>query len=429
MNALRRMGVSVRPDALAFSVPGRIEVLGKHTDYAGGSSILAASEQSVVIVAVPRNDSELHIHSVQSGESLQISISPSLEAAAGWANYPVTTIRRLASNFPDARIGADIAFLSSIPIAAGMSSSSALVVALFLAVSAVNGLHDSEAWQAELNTPELLAGYLAAMENGLSFGTLRGEARVGTMGGSEDHTAMLCAREGELVQYRFVPVRFQESVAMPHDHCFVVASSGVAAEKAGAALQRYNRAAGLMQAAAELWRQEAGRDDRTIGAALDADPSAAERILNVLSASTHARFSQDDILSRVRQFIAEDREIIPVAFSALREGNLKRFGSTVDRSQQLAEELLGNQIAETEFLAREAREAGAVAASAFGAGFGGSVWAMVHTRMAESFLERWKSAYLRRFPEHLANARFMQTMAGERAGRLSLDNHSNSLVT
>ena len=53
------------------------------------------------------------------------------------------------------------------------------------------------------------------------------------------------------------------------------------------------------------------------------------------------------------------------------------FGDLVDRSQQLAERRLGNQVPETIELARSARELGARAASAFGAGFGGSVWALV----------------------------------------------------
>jgi galactokinase len=449
IEALERDGVAVGADACAYSVPGRLEVLGKHTDYAGGSSLLAASEQSMVMLAVPRSDNELRIrpmvlssgarHAVRAYEcerrtgatgvahstpeheaarELRIRLTDSLPTATGWGNYPVTTVRRLASNFPEARTGADIAFLSDIPIAAGMSSSSALVVALFLTMAAINGLEDTDGWRENLRTPEELAGYLAAVENGLTFGTLRGEAGVGTMGGSEDHTAMLCARVGELVRYRFAPVRHQGSVPMPSGHRFVVASSGVSAEKAGAARERYNRAAALMKVAAEVWREHAGRDERTIGAVLDADPSAGGMVLQAMRASTHAGFEAAELEARVRQFIAEDGEIIPRAADALQRGDLERFGSLVDRSHRLAEELLGNQIPETSFLARAARNEGAVAASAFGAGFGGSVWALVPDEAAGSFQQRWASAYLSRFPERAADARFMQTSAGPAAKRL-----------
>jgi galactokinase len=449
IEALERDGVVVGGDACAYSVPGRLEVLGKHTDYAGGSSLLAASEQSMVMIAVPRRDNELRIrplvassgarHAVRgdgrevragatgvahatvanvAGEPLRIRLTGSLPTATAWANYPVTTIRRLASNFPEARTGADIAFLSDIPIAAGMSSSSALVVGLFLTVAAINRLEDTYAWRENLGTPEGLAGYLAAVENGLTFGSLPGEAGVGTMGGSEDHTAMLCARVGELVRYRFAPVRSQGAIPVPSGHRFVVASSGVSAEKAGAARERYNRAAALMKAAAEVWREATGRAERTIGAVLDADPSAGEMVLQVMRASRHGEFEAAELEARVKQFIAEDAEIIPSAADALQRGDLERFGSLVDRSHRLAEELLGNQIPETSFLARAARNEGAVAASAFGAGFGGSVWALVPDEAAGSFQQRWISAYLARFPERAADARFMQTSAGPGAERL-----------
>ena len=58
-------------------------------------------------------------------------------------------------------------------------------------------------------------------------------------------------------------------------------------------------------------------------------------------------------------------------------------------AQKLAETLLGNQIAETIFLTDGARTSGAVASSAFGAGFGGSVWAIVPSNSAEEFIIEW----------------------------------------
>ena len=82
----------------------------------------------------------------------------------------------------------------------------------------------------------------------------------------------------------------------------------------------------------------------------------------------------------------------------LPEGAIDEFGSLVDQSQRLAEERLENQVAQTIHLARSARECGAAAASAFGAGFGGSVWALIRTGAAEDFLARWGQSYCRDFP-------------------------------
>jgi galactokinase len=77
-----------------------------------------------------------------------------------------------------------------------------------------------------------------------------------------------------------------------------------------------------------------------------------------------------------------------------------------------AERLLGNQVPETIALARIARELGAVAASAFGAGFGGSVWAMVKTDCAESFKSEWAERYWPRYPESAKRSEFFLTSAG-----------------
>ena len=400
-------------EVLEYHVPGRIEVLGKHTDYAGGRSLLAVSEQGFAVRVTPRADAEVYVTDRASGETVRLALDATLPEATGWARYPATAARRLARNFPRARTGADIAFTSNLPPAAGMSSSSALIVATFLALAAVNRLDEDERWGTVAGTPERFAEYLACVENGQSFGPMDGDGGVGTQGGSEDHTAMLCARAGHLVQYAFAPVRFERAIALPPGHRFVVAASGVRAEKAGAARERYNRASSLMRTAAALWREATRRDDATIGAALDAIPEAAEWLRAILAKARDG----EALVRRVEQFVAEDREIIPAAGDALARGDLGEFGRQVDRSQSLAERLLGNQVEETTYLARRARELGAVAASAFGAGFGGSVWALVADAHADHLRERWRADYLARFPQHVAEARFLETRAGSPLSR------------
>ena len=71
-----------------------------------------------------------------------------------------------------------------------------------------------------------------------------------------------------------------------------------------------------------------------------------------------------------------------------------------------------NQIPETSFLARTAREMDAVAASAFGAGFGGSVWALVPKAGSTEFAARWRDAYTMRFAKSAMRSEFFVTKAG-----------------
>jgi galactokinase len=412
---------------VAFWVPGRIEVLGKHTDYGGGRSLLCAVERGICIVASARpghaastsTANTVRILDARSGDVAELELSPDVESTPGhWSNYAITVARRIAMNFPGEMCGADIAFTSDLPPAAGVSSSSALVVAFFLALSAINDLPARQEYRDSIQTPEDLAGYLGCVENGLDFKSLHGRAGVGTFGGSEDQTAILCARPNALVQYSFCPVRFERAIAVPNDLTFVIAASGVLAEKTGSALELYNRVSRRLSAGLESWNRTTGRTDVSMGAAIASSPDARMQIREVLRASTDAAYPPESLLRRFDQFDTEANEIIPAAADALARGDVAAFGNHVAESQRGAERALENQIPETVALVRRARTIGAVAASAFGAGFGGSVWALVDSSSVEDFRREWMQRYHMAFPERADRSDFFSTRAGPAATAL-----------
>ncbi len=402
-------------DVRAFWVPGRVEFLGKHTDYAGGRSLLCAVERGICIVAVPRTDRRLRIVDACLEHVVDSELDPRVTAPPGhWSTYPLTVARRMARDFGarDSLVGADIAFASDLPIASGMSSSSALVVATFLALADVNALRERAEFRRELPSLEQIAGYLGAVENGYGYGAFAGDVGVGTFGGSEDHTAILCALPGALVQYSFCPVRFERAVPLPADHELVIAYSGVTAEKIGAAREHYNRLSLATQELAAHWYDITGRDDATLGDALASAPDAAARMLAMLHAD------RGDLHDRLTQFVVESTELIPRAGDALLRGDLRQLGALVERSQSGAENWLRNQIDETIWLVRDARELGAPAASAFGAGFGGAVWALVPSEGVVEFRASWADRYVARFPAVAMHAKVFATNAGPPATKL-----------
>ena len=406
----------IKGAARAWFVPGRIEVLGKHTDYAGGSSIVVAVEKGFCLVAAARDDGNVNIIDAATGETSRFVIDPDITPAHGhWSNSPMTVVRRLARTFTEMSRGADIAFMSDLPPASGMSSSSAMIVAFSLAMISINELDQKDDYRSNITGPESLAGYLATVENGRTFGTLAGASGVGTFGGSEDHTAILCCRPGNLSQYAYCPVRFERSIRVPDGYVFAVGASGIAAEKTGEAQEKYNRASHLASAVSEAWRKTTGRDDPHMAAAIASSKDAANSMREILVRIDRGPFTSSKLINRFEHFFAENEEIIPAAGDALADGDLEGFGVLVDRSQDLTEKLLGNQIPETVFLARSAREEGAAAASAFGAGFGGSVWTLVKKENAEEFLENWAQRYGKQFPAASVNASFFLTPAGSAA--------------
>jgi galactokinase len=143
----------------------------------------------------------------------------------------------------------------------------------------------------------------------------------------------------------------------------------------------------------EVWRKASGSTASTLAAAATAEPGAADQIRAALRATVSDTTHQQWLLNRLDQFLLESEVIIPEASDALLKGDLTAFGALVDKSQDATDNLLGNQVPETIWLAKEARTLGAYAASAFGAGFGGSVWALVEKAEAEGFLQSWQEAY------------------------------------
>ena len=170
----------------------RLEVSGKHPASAGGRTLVCAVRRGLAVAASPRPDGRVRVMDATHGNGVELQPLDG-QTFAGWRHYPEVAARRLAANFPGAALGADIAFAGDLPRASGMSSSSALVVAIATALVRVSGLDERPEWRANIRGTLDAAGYFACIENGLTFGTLQGDAGVGTHGGSEDHAAILGA--------------------------------------------------------------------------------------------------------------------------------------------------------------------------------------------------------------------------------------------
>ena len=406
------MGAAARGRVQVWA-PGRIEVFGKHTDYAGGRSLLTAVERGFSVSAAPRNDSRIRVIDPSNGNTCETVLDLSASAPDGhWSNYVATVARRIARNFPDARTGIDLAFVSDLPSAAGVSSSSALMIGVFAALGRVNGLASTPGWRASLATLPELGGYMGAMENGLSYGALAGDSGVGTLGGSQDQTAIYCAERGHVVDFSWMPVRKLGSHELPDTLQFVVASSGVVAAKSAGAREQYNRASLLVRQLLALWNALTGNVDHSLAAAMQSSVDAPEQLRSLVAGSPRDQFPVQALRDRLDQFLLETYTLIPAAADAFDRRDWSLLGDVTARSQRAAEDLLGNQVPETVALVADAKALGAVAASAFGAGFGGSVWALVQRDDADAFERSWRDAYIRRFPDSAAHAMFFSTAAG-----------------
>lgn len=420
-----------------WRVPGRIEVLGKHTDYGGGRVLVGAVERAITVTAEPADGPWILASTAFDPDPVRLRAGTDPGLPAGhWGLYVQTVIERLTSNFGPLN-GARITISSDLPPASGMSSSSALLTGTALALADLAALPQRPEWTSAIHDRLDLAGYMASVENGKSFRTLPGRPGVGTSGGSLDHTGMLTSRAGLLSHVEFDPARIVERVPMPDGHVFVVAVSGVLAEKTGAAREAYNRGPAALGAILAQWNRTQGREDTSLHAAVQSltgptddrplpegdarlDPvrEAAEAVAR--AASRDGQAGAEDArypVRRLEQFLTESETLVPAAAQALRAGDLTAFTDLVRRSQELSTTHLGNQVPETIALVDLAADLGAVCASAFGAGFGGSVWALVPDSGATDFAGAWLERYRAEFPHPGAST--IITGAGDWAERIA----------
>lgn len=405
-----------RSGARSWFVPGRIEVFGKHVDYAGGRSLLAAIDRGFHIIARPRPDKRVHLVDARSRQAFAGVIAPDLPQHPGtWTDYPVTVLRRIARDFPDARTGMDAVVLSTLPSAAGLSSSSALVIATFLPLAEFNSLHHDQRFREFCTPGPRLADYLGAVENGRAFGPFEADFGVGTQGGSQDHSAIICCSSDRLAQVRFRPTELESQVSFPDDWCFVVAASGVPAPKGGAVREHYNALANDAATLLNAWNHSRGEDCQSLLRILESDPDAGTELERLIGGLPQA----DRLIRRLGQFRRETTELIPAAVSALESRDLDSFGALVSESALVGDQALANQVEPTRDLCRLAGRFGAAGASGFGAGFGGSVYAVVRRDAVDSFARDWREEYRRLHPGLAERSDFLIVRPGDGASEVS----------
>lgn len=408
-----RFAVTPHAEVTLGFVPGRVEVAGKHTDYAGGHTLVCAIDRGFLFVATPNSESRIRIvEDSLEFEALEFPFTEHVEPAVGhWANYPMTVARRVAENFSGETTlsGVDVAFSSNLPIGSGMSGSSALMMMCFCAIAAVNGLNERKRFLENIHDGIDLAMYLACAENGQSFRNLSGGRGVGTFGGSEDHTAILNCRDGALSLYQYAPTVFKAEVAWPAKWALVLAFSGVRAEKTKEAMVQYNLASRRASLSVTAYNRFCGKKLRNIQE-IDSDTRgvAADPWLRELGANIK-KYRSLDLPGRIRQFLLEERKTTPQAIHGLLWQDLDAFGKAVSESHRASRRFLWNIAPEVDFLHTSALELGAAGASGFGAGFGGSIFAVVPSGRATEFASAWQREYQKRYPEIAKQAAFFLT--------------------
>src|SRR5262249_28812070 len=138
-------------------------------------------------------------------------------------------------------------------------------------------------------------------------------------------------------------------------YTFAIAASGVVAEKTGGAMNKYNRLAEMVQVIVDEWQNATGQEARSLAEIIGCDQEAKDKLRDVLRRVSHQRFTAQVLIDRLSHFLTES-QLIRLAPSDISRESVVRFDEAALSSHQAAARLLGNQTAETNFLADTARE-------------------------------------------------------------------------
>ncbi len=340
--------------------PGRVEVLGNHTDYNEGVVLSAAIDREVWVAVSKSSSAECRLTSGIFPESVVISKIEPLKSRNRWANYPLGVYRTLLDRgYPVAPF--NLAIHSTVPLGAGVSSSAALEVATALALC---GLFGFEVDPAEL------AKICQSAENHF----------VGANCGLLDQFSSMFGRAGHLLFSDFRSLYHNAIPIAAGDVTLAITLSGVTHSLVAG---EYNSRRRECFEAAKFF-QAKNPEQKTLR-----DVSMAE--LKSAQAELDPQF-----FKRAMHVVGEDERVFS-AIELLKSGSMKEFGALLYQSHESSIHNFENSCRELDILVDIAKSiAGVYGARLTGGGFGGATLTVLKTEAKDRFGETIVQEYKKR---------------------------------
>ena len=344
---------------LIVQAPGRVNLIGEHTDYNDGYVLPIAIDRSVLIAVARRPDRTVRLRSLDFGDQVAFSLEDvRYDERHRWSNYQrgvTVELLKRGLNLP----GLDALITSDVPVGAGLSSSAALEVSMAVTWQSLVGF--------ELSRPEL------------ALLCQRAENRfVGVNCGIMD---------------QFISALGQENAALlidcrSLDHRAVSLPGGVAI-----VVMDTNKQRGLADSAYNTRRSECEQ-----GVALLQEHLPGIQALRDVSLAEFERYADglpDNVRRRCRHVVAEDERTL-AGVAALAEGDAAAFGRLMDASHVSLRDDYEVSCAELDAMVEAAwNTPGVIGARMTGGGFGGCAVALVEQGQAQAFGEQVAQEYQR----------------------------------
>ena len=348
-----RFGASPR----VYRAPGRVNLIGEHTDYNDGFAMPAAIEFYCWVAVGNREDRKLSIYSEEFSATAEADLSSTATAPSkSWSDYPIGVALQLEQAGFRIR-GANLLIESEVPMGAGLSSSAAIEVATALALAEQSGASPDRVQLARLCQKaenEFVGARVGIMDQFIS------------LHGQKDHALLLDCRALSF-----------ESLAIPDSVKLVISNTMVKHELA---FGEYNRR-----------RADCEEAVRRLAGVLPG--IRALRDVSLEQLETHRGVLSDVIYKRALHIVTENARVLDAA-DALRAGDIERFGKRMAESHRSLRDLYEVSCLELDLMVDLAyQQKGVYGARMTGGGFGGATINLVDSRYAGEFKEKIAKAY------------------------------------
>ena len=352
---LHRERFGARPSL--FAAPGRVNLIGEHTDYAEGFVFPAAIDLTTTVGVTPRTDGQVVLYSANFDKEARMALAELPERGGGhWEDYPLGVLAMLRQAGIEAP-GFSMSITGDVPLGAGLSSSASIEVATALALLHLSG--------KTMTGPEI-AKLCQKAENEYVGAPVGIMDQFVSACGAEDHALLLDCRS---LDYHLAP--------LPHEVVFVLVNTMVKHAHADGAYKV--RRAEVAEGTEVLHRMKPG-----IRALRDATLEDLERAKGQMP---------ENVYKRCRHIISENTRTTTAA-AALDAGNLKEFGRLLVAAHASYRDDFEASCPEADILVELALDRPeCIGARLTGGGFGGCTLNLVRAEDADAFAASLQRGY------------------------------------
>ncbi len=343
-------------ESAVYASPGRINLIGEHTDYNGGFVFPGAVDCGIVAAIRPNGTDRVRAYSIDLGESSEFGLEEKDAPAEGWAKYIFGVCREMAKLGVEVH-GFDCAFSGDVPLGAGMSSSAALESTFAYALN------------------DMFADNRIDKFSLAKVGQMTEHHYVGVNCGIMDQFASVFGKKGNLMRLDCRSMEFEYFPFDPNGYRLLLVNSVVKHE--------------LVDSPYNKRRESCERVTKTLGIETlrDADFADLEAVKD--------KISEEDY-KRARYVIGEKQRVLDVC-EALEKGDYETVGARMYQTHWGMSRDYEVSCEELDFLVELAERCGVTGSRIMGGGFGGCTINLVKDELYDNFVATAKREFNEKF--------------------------------